>query len=491
MKKIFRYMMLAGFLFCLGCNDWLDVNPKTESREEVQYSTESGFKDVLTGVYIQLASENLYGKQMTMNFTELLAQHWATTAFDASAEHYIRTYDFTQSKAETVNTTIWKQYFEAIANLNNLLVRLEDKKEILSPVNYKLLKGEALGLRGFLHLDILRLWGPVPGVASSSEEAIPYVTEMTKDLGRLLSLPYNQVVGYILRDLNDAEELLQDDPITGYSMTYLNNPANAKQGELEDEWHYYRQNRFNLYAVKATKARYYLWIGEKEKAGAYANEVITALNPDGSEKFRLAQESDAVAGDLTFTTEHIFSLRNPLLEKIVAPIFVDYEALTQNEKKLALAYESTLHPDDIRFKGNRFWEKRSQPNNLGSAKMYFKKYWQTESTNSGYLQLVPVIRLAELYFIAIECATSAESNRLFHKFRIARNMSASIDNSLTDETALYNRLETEYRKEFYGEGQMFYFFKRNNNPLLTWPEVMTMSAEKYRIPKPEGQIIFE
>ena len=70
-------------------------------------------------------------------------------------------------------------------------------------------------------------------------------------------------------------------------------------------------------------------------------------------------------------------------------------------------------------------------------------------------------------------------------------MSASIDNSLTDETALYNRLETEYRKEFYGEGQMFYFFKRNNNPLLTWPEVMTMSAEKYRIPKPEGQIIFE
>ena len=124
-------------------------------------------------------------------------------------------------------------------------------------------------------------------------------------------------------------------------------------------------------------------------------------------------------------------------------------------------------------------------------KQYFKKYWQTESTNSGYLQLVPVIRLAELYFIAIECATSAESNRLFRKFRIARNMSASIDNSLTDETALYNRLETEYRKEFYGEGQMFYFFKRNNNPLLTWPEVMTMSAEKYRIPKPEGQIIFE
>ena len=28
MKKIFRYMMLAGFLFCLGCNYWLDVNPK-------------------------------------------------------------------------------------------------------------------------------------------------------------------------------------------------------------------------------------------------------------------------------------------------------------------------------------------------------------------------------------------------------------------------------------------------------------------------------
>lgn len=490
MKKIFRYMILAGLVVCMGCNDWLNVNPKTESREDVQFATESGFKDALTGVYIQLASADLYGREMSMQFTELLAQHWTTSDMGTDANHYVRTFDFTQSQAETLNAKIWRRYYEAIANLNNLLVQIEAKKDMLSSENYKLLKGEALGLRGFLHFDILRLWGPVPDDTNASVEAIPYVIEMTKDPNLLVTLPYSHVIENILKDLNTAEELLVDDPITRYDIAYLNTPANANRGELEDEWHYYRQNRFNLYAVKATKARYYLWINNKDEAGKYAMEVIDALNLDENEKFRLAQLSDVTAGDLTFTTEHIFSLHNPLLSTIVDPLFTQNQSLTQDEEKVKNAYESTLHPDDIRYTATYFWERRSFQG-IAGEKYLFKKYWQTETANEAFVQLVPVIRLAEMYLIAIECDPWSKRDELFQAFRIARAMDASLDNSLTDEAALYNRLEKEYRKEFYGEGQMFYFYKRRNMTRWTWPNVMDVSTEMYRIPRPEGQIMFE
>lgn len=44
---------------------------------------------------------------------------------------------------------------------------------------YKLIKGEALGLRAFCHLDLLRLYGPIPGkqtdkkILSYAERGIP------------------------------------------------------------------------------------------------------------------------------------------------------------------------------------------------------------------------------------------------------------------------------------------------------------------------------
>ena len=93
-----------------------------------------------------------------------------------------------------------------------------------------------------------------------------------------------------------------------------------------------------------------------------------------------------------------------------------------------------------------------------------------------------------MYYILAECAeTPEEASNFLNSVREVRGIDPV---SCTSQT-VQSEIEKEYRKEFYGEGQMFYFFKRNNNPLLTWPEVMTMSAEKYRIPKPEGQIIFE
>ena len=57
-----RNIILSVFLFALmGCNNWLDVNPRTEMKEDELLSSEDGYKSALTGVYIQLSLAPLYG----------------------------------------------------------------------------------------------------------------------------------------------------------------------------------------------------------------------------------------------------------------------------------------------------------------------------------------------------------------------------------------------------------------------------------------------
>lgn len=70
-----KKIILLGIMFTVmltGCNDWLDVNPRTEMKQDILFSSETGYKSALIGAYIQLASENLYGKNTSMYFPELL-----------------------------------------------------------------------------------------------------------------------------------------------------------------------------------------------------------------------------------------------------------------------------------------------------------------------------------------------------------------------------------------------------------------------------------
>lgn len=486
MKKdyIICFMLV---LACCSCSDWLDVRPRTEMKEEDMYASEDGFKNVLTGAYIRMASEDLYGKNMSVYFTELLAQHWQTSSSNKTND-CIRKFDFEEEGVKEVIESMWLQYYKTIAGLNNLLAQLKGKESMFSNGNYELIYGEALGLRGFLHFDLLRLWGPVPQDVDKGELTIPYLKEMTKDPNKALPLTYEKVLEFIMADLDEAEEYLKNDPIIFLKPSVLNIPPNqvvaGNYKRPEDVWQYYRQNRFNYYAVLATKARYYLWIGDKEKARTYANEVIKATNPeDEQSKFTLADN----ANDRIMTCEQIFAVHNSRLEDIMKPLFINFGGLTQQMKQIEKAYEKDLHPNDIRWDKKAYWEERTSSVSSDAQNM-FKKYWVDETTSTQY---VPIIRLSEMYMIVMECASLSEASEKFKTFRISRNMDSSVDNELVDERSVLERLEKEYRKEFYGEGQMFFFYKRRGVDTYTWPSNFTVVKDKYRVPKPDSQIKFE
>lgn len=75
-KKRYACILLLLLVIGAGCSDWLDVRPRNEMKEDDMYANEEGFKSALTGAYIQLAAEGLYGRDASMYLPEMLAQHW-------------------------------------------------------------------------------------------------------------------------------------------------------------------------------------------------------------------------------------------------------------------------------------------------------------------------------------------------------------------------------------------------------------------------------
>ena len=123
--KTFLYISLVGFLtfsFC-SCSEWLDVQPKTEVKQDKMFESESGFKDALIGCYMLMGESSLYGQELTYTFLEVLAQQYD---FVNSFHPYqqAKLYSYSTSSVETKINTIWSKTYRVIANLNAILENL-------------------------------------------------------------------------------------------------------------------------------------------------------------------------------------------------------------------------------------------------------------------------------------------------------------------------------------------------------------------------------
>lgn len=490
MKKL-SYILIFVLVATLatGCDGLLNVSPRQEQRQDDMFESEDGFKSALIGVYIRLASKELYGANTSFYLTELMAQCWVNNNTDFPEDHNLRAWNFEHAKVEERLAETWENYYFCIATLNDILENMDNDRSIFRPGNYELIRGEALGLRGFLHAEILRLWGPIPSRATASTRAIPYAEVFSKDPSQFLVQTWETVVGKIERDLNAAEELLADDPIIEFAnsdLNYNSGPADRPQ----DNFQLKRQARFNYYAVLGAKARFYNWIGNSTEALKYARLVIE------SERFRLATAEDIsrsgitdYSGSLTMTPEHLFAVNNTNHQNVINEYFKDGDLrLIQSTAVVLSAYESSV--DDIRNAPSRYWREINH-GHLG-IRNHFLKYSDKDDMES--LNRIPLLRLSEMYFIFIENNPNvAESKTLFTEFVSKRLIATSYIDELDDPDTRRSRLEKEYRKEFYGEGQLWYFYKRHAMTTYSWPSQWVVPAQyqDYRLPFPRSQTSFE
>ena len=444
MKRIlYISLVLLGVMFsATACNDWLDVSPETEKKKEEMLSKESGYRNVLIGAYIRMKSSSLYGEEMVHGTVEMLAQHWNNTT-SKTKENYLKKFDYKASVVESAFYSIYNNLYKVIADVNGLLEEIDNNKDVFSGNSYELIKGEALAIRAFCHFDVLRLFGPMP-TQLPTDPILPYVTTVSTNPNSKVT--FAQFTKSLLDDLHAAELLMKDvDPICSKSISALNSISSS-----EDNFWGYRQMRMNYYAVCATLARVNLWIGEKTDAYNYAKLVIDAKDANGAAMYRLGNSDDCSRGDLTLSCEHIFNMDVPALANSTLATARGYQTtksiLTNNwygsgstDIRLTLMWDYFF--DD-------YWY---------SYYNYFKKYLQSDNMPAMAKNKLPLIRLAEMYLIAMECTTLTEATELYGKLAAARDItSVEID----DQSQLETLLIKEYNKEFYGEGQAFYMYKR-------------------------------
>lgn len=441
MKKLL-YLIVFGCLFLIttGCENWLSVNPKTRTEEGEMFSSEIGFKNALTGIYISMKQKSLYGQQLTMDFVENLAQHWKLS------ESPTQEYKYDDTSVETTISDIYSKLYNTIINIDKLLEFIDNG--VLEGDMYSLIRGEALALRAYCHLDILRLWGPIPG-QQNGDKILAYVRNVSKESQPLHT--WADYLKFLEEDLNNAEQLLKG----------------VEDRGMEDDFFDYRTNRMNYWAVLGLKARFYQWTQNKTEAAKYAKMVIAC------DKFRLQTKNDYVLMDYIASNEFLFALHAFDMETTAFMLFFRPGAFKQDEDKI----KKDVFKSDI--VDNRLVLWKTIVEERGSRHV-LHKYLQV-GVNPESLQQIPLLRLSEMYLIAIECSDKeSEYKPLAEKFISERGISVySIDNVENKNKFVAD----EYFKEFYGEGQHFYYYKRVNAETIQWTPIRGSEAV-YVLPFP-------
>lgn len=143
-----RKYILIGLLVCItgifsGCHSWLDVQPEDQVTDGQLFSTESGFRTALNGIYVELSNNALYGGELSVDAVEILAQRYDFSGNTTNA-YRLGTYNYTIDYAKSKFAAVWEKAYSLIANCNKLLEYAEKNEEVLTGKMRKMIIGEAM-----------------------------------------------------------------------------------------------------------------------------------------------------------------------------------------------------------------------------------------------------------------------------------------------------------------------------------------------------------
>lgn len=455
------WVIAMGLLFT-SCKKWLDVKPESQVSKDDLFNTESGFQEALNGVYSRGAQGDIYGSELSFGTTDVLSQNYSIPPKDNLAYLQTSLFNYKDPYFMARKDSIWKGLYHAIANCNLILGNVESHKSILSATNYAIVKAEALAMRGYLHFDALRLFAP-SFASGPVAKAIPYVTDFSNKTTVLSTV--TEVLSKILQDLGDAKVLLKPvDPILlpAYVAGY---PGDKNDPETisGDLFLQNRRHRLNYYAVCGELARVNLYMDKKADALSNALEVIN------SGKFPWTKTEDFINADVQkvdriLYKELLFGWYIANKEPVLLYLFGQGGVSLYIDKNAGNSLYETggVGAEDLRFKQ---WLKPVTENN--STRYELQKYIRDKDVNKHPL-MAPALRLSEMYYIASECTFDSDpvkATAYVDSVRIHRGINTYLNVSSKDQ--LLGELLKEARKEFYGEGQVFYMYKRLNRGIVS------------------------
>ena len=478
-------ILLSLALILNACNDWFDIRPKgSDIDEERLFSDEDAFLNALAGIYTQLRENSLYGEHLSVSSLEFMAQNLIP---DNEATTSLATYTYTTSGNQKMIRNIWLDMYNAIAACNKTLERILNTDIVFNFTNQReIITGELYALRGALHFELFRMFHPNPS-ADASFKGMPYMTTFGTKTGPALSTA--ELLENIIRDLKQAEKLLyKTDPL----FQTTNATSDDQPGKLSRKL---RTFHMNYYAVTAELARIYLYKKEYQEAYNYADSTfnhIRKLNTSYQVFYYFGPGK--YNSDKSFSREHIFGIASgPTgLTQIAEDLFKTRQI--EARRDFATIYPSvkdTRYRDWFTLKANT------------ADRFILSEKFSRESLLSGYTSTaneakelpvrIPFIKLGEVALIAAEALNELNRTNEAADWIIELQNNRDISFVKDMKTAgtltkagLRQEIRAEYHREFYGEGQLFFFHKRMNDTQLTRYDgtVTDMPVANYTFPIP-------
>lgn len=498
MKTIYLTAVCAAITLMVGCVKESLPQGSVQTQGQVSES-ESALKAIANAIPASMMTSNVlgwadsdaYGDHTDFGIggihlrTDFMLEDMVT-AGDNPYYNRFYAYVMNQNQGERYISCayFWQCYFKWIKAANDIISLVDPDSSTQEAVRYL---GQAYAYRAMFYLDLARLYEPKENaytdVSAVAGLTVPVVTETTteeqaKDNPRV---PRGRMYEFILSDLAKAEKYL-DPSVTGYTMP-------------------------TLAAVYGLYARAYLEMGYWPdgdgpdcfaKAAEYARKAVAASGktPLTQEQWEdpvngfnngaasnswiwgLSTSSENTINIVTYTA-HISSEGTwgyaPLSQISASRRFYDAISDKDFRKNSWLAPEYVADPEaglpyQYRFAGtdqdkvNFLRGTDMNPPAVAYQNIKFRPY-QGECSDYavGNCADHPLMRVEEMYFIEIEAMTHldpAAARTLLEDFMDKRITDGSYVCPASEKEGLLEEMLFQKRVEFWGEGIVFYDYKR-------------------------------
>jgi hypothetical protein len=465
-KKIRLFILVGMIILCTGCvKKWLELDPKSEVSSDVLLSTPEGFSIALNGIYVNLSSFTLYGGDLTHGMVDVLARFYdlKRTLYDG-----LKDYDYVTNDMDIRINSIWALAYSTIANCNELLEQMNKKgPEFFKEHERARLEGELLSIRALLYFDLLRLYAPAPVVKDVA--AIPYYATLAN--APMPDKPTSQILQLITADLVHSKQIQKNFDTLVEAKNYFhkyrfenNNADKSFFGPGQ------RGNRMGYYATTALLAQVALYAGNNALAYENAMEIIND-KADGNNptiSFTPATVIDVGTYDRLLSDDIIFALFRKNVE------------LDFNKTLFLLHNTNQIFGNDL----NSDYRKKCYLTSNGKQLLKF----DVDQDREGKItSAIPMFRLSELYHIAAEAVYDShpdEALALLNRLRQYRGCTVALG-GITDKSAFQDAIINDARREFVGEGKLFFLYKRLNKTILDETGGNQTLTDKFILPVTE------
>lgn len=481
-----RYKLIAIIaLACTfgACTSWLDVKPEDEIAEEELFSKGEGYRNALNGVYKTLANKDMYGKQMTWGVMDAMAQYYIRSKTGQNDLMYAALYDFKSDYVKSIVEQFWKTAYNAVANCNNILKNIESTDADLfeyKAIERQLIKGEALALRAFIQFDMLRLYAPAPSQAGN-QKYIPYVSDYPSLVSQKRTV--NECLDLMIQDLKDARELVFE-----FDSTYedrFRTSVRFKGALGSDRFLNSRGYRLNYYAINGILARVCLYAGKYDEAYAAAKKVIDFNTR--TRHFAFTSYSSISKGNVKCTDDVIAGLFSSKQEEWDSEVN-DVVNASGEKTFLALTNVTDIFGEETRSDYRR--TKLIETFNYYERSVKNRSTWNNTIDGRASLHTVPLIRMSEVYYIAGEAIYETQPDEAIQYLtdvKKGRGVSRPDLTAIASLETYRDAIQNDAWREFIGEGQMFYFYKRLNRPIMGYYETIQPESKIFVLPIPESE----